>query len=620
MRDRVYDYYEKLREAMQSGASRSVIKDILGAARRRFEILGDYAWFGQVTLQLVEFLFRDAEMQEIKAVLEEALRNYATKPKDVVYASLTCSMGVFYHYTRQNSAAESCYLQALSYSIQKGCTMRSAEISSNLAAFYFDSNQYAKALEFGNKCLALFPYGGNFRDEPPERLSTLTATRILLTEDGFREVQEPCSSVLAGCYLNIGNTLMRMGDYSTAIDSFGNSLAFARTSKSIYDVPVALNQLGETALLMKDYEKAAAYFVEAEQIFLQHDIKGNLLAAVRTGLGKVLFALSEYSEAQKSLSLALEGYREVNDTRGESEALLHYAEVLMGEGQMDPAFSYVERALQLAKQVHVAQVVIKALRILAKIDHPAKKQSPLESFMQALLLADEHSLRREQADIHRDLASYYKLQGETAQALSHFEQYHKIERELLNESARRDAENLAILHEVEKYKSSAEKNLQRLQTTQEELKRKTNELAEFAKSIVEKQEYLERIEQALQRILAARPNEKDSFVLKLLSDVQSGSSVSEDLSKFKYQFNLMQQDFVRILAQEYPDLTPAELKICALLRMNLRTKDIAEMMHLSTKTIENHRLHLRQKFNLPRETALITALMELETRSINNNK
>jgi len=59
----------------------------------------------------------------------------------------------------------------------------------------------------------------------------------------------------------------------------------------------------------------------------------------------------------------------------------------------------------------------------------------------------------------------------------------------------------------------------------------------------------------------------------------------------------------------YPSLTPHELKMCAYLRLNMTTKDIAQMLNISVRGVEISRYRLRKKLGIESETNLIDFML-----------
>ncbi|MEH6407879.1 MAG: LuxR C-terminal-related transcriptional regulator, partial [Leeuwenhoekiella sp.] len=67
---------------------------------------------------------------------------------------------------------------------------------------------------------------------------------------------------------------------------------------------------------------------------------------------------------------------------------------------------------------------------------------------------------------------------------------------------------------------------------------------------------------------------------------------------FETNFNEINDDFFHDLLLKYPTLSTKDLKLCAYLKMNLTTKEIAPLMAISVRGVEIHRYRLRKKFNL----------------------
>ncbi|MCB0427487.1 MAG: hypothetical protein KDD16_09310, partial [Mangrovimonas sp.] len=61
----------------------------------------------------------------------------------------------------------------------------------------------------------------------------------------------------------------------------------------------------------------------------------------------------------------------------------------------------------------------------------------------------------------------------------------------------------------------------------------------------------------------------------------------------------------------HPDLTSNDLRLCAYLRLNLTSKEIAPLLNISPKSVEVKRYRLRKKMNLPHEDSLTDYILGL---------
>jgi ligand-binding sensor domain-containing protein/DNA-binding CsgD family transcriptional regulator len=75
---------------------------------------------------------------------------------------------------------------------------------------------------------------------------------------------------------------------------------------------------------------------------------------------------------------------------------------------------------------------------------------------------------------------------------------------------------------------------------------------------------------------------------------------------------LSQQGFFKALKEKYPELTPNDLRLCSYLRMNFNTKEIAQLLNISTRGVEISRHRLRKKLNLSQDENLFEFLMREE--------
>ncbi|GAB4425919.1 MAG: transcriptional regulator [Bacteroidia bacterium] len=82
-----------------------------------------------------------------------------------------------------------------------------------------------------------------------------------------------------------------------------------------------------------------------------------------------------------------------------------------------------------------------------------------------------------------------------------------------------------------------------------------------------------------------------------------------DWDTFETHFSHVHERFFKQLKRDYPDLTPGDLRLAAYLRMNLASKEIAPLLNISLRGVENKRYRLRKKLDLATDENLIEVLM-----------
>lgn len=98
-------------------------------------------------------------------------------------------------------------------------------------------------------------------------------------------------------------------------------------------------------------------------------------------------------------------------------------------------------------------------------------------------------------------------------------------------------------------------------------------------------------------------------VLREISD-EGDNRVFWDV--FEKNFDLIHEHFFRNLRKAFPSLTAADMKFCALLRMNLSTKEISRFTNLSVRGVETARYRLRKKFALTTDTSIVQFLIDFK--------
>ena len=109
-----------------------------------------------------------------------------------------------------------------------------------------------------------------------------------------------------------------------------------------------------------------------------------------------------------------------------------------------------------------------------------------------------------------------------------------------------------------------------------------------------------------------RPNvEKENPVVKEIIRYLKKYRIKSSVTKqFQSRLADANQQLYSNLLNKYPELTPTELKICALLRMNLSSKEIANLTNRSIRTIDFTRNNIRKKMNLDANENLQIFLMQ----------
>ncbi len=131
----------------------------------------------------------------------------------------------------------------------------------------------------------------------------------------------------------------------------------------------------------------------------------------------------------------------------------------------------------------------------------------------------------------------------------------------------------------------------------DELEIKNKELSAAATKVIYKNEKLNELKEKLVVIMAYASDKVEKKLKTLLAFIESEIE-DDDWEDFELRFDQAHNNFIKNLKEEFPDLTPKDLKICAYLKMNMSSKEIAHLLNLSVRGVENARYRVRKRMGL----------------------
>ncbi|HET7896642.1 MAG TPA: triple tyrosine motif-containing protein, partial [Flavisolibacter sp.] len=172
---------------------------------------------------------------------------------------------------------------------------------------------------------------------------------------------------------------------------------------------------------------------------------------------------------------------------------------------------------------------------------------------------------------------------------------------------------LQYLHQLELEKNEKEIVKLRNEKLEAELAHKNTELASSAMHLVQKGELLSKIKDELVKLNKdSHEQQSPNEVKKIIKILGTEEKMDEDWEQFAQHFDKVHSDFLLNLKKKFPNLTPNESKLCAYLRMNLSTKEIAQLMNISVRGVEISRYRLRKKLELPTAVNLFDFLIKID--------
>jgi tetratricopeptide (TPR) repeat protein len=383
-----------------------------------------------------------------------------------------------------------------------------------------------------------------------------------------------------------------------ALDQF--SLKKPENKKQIERKAYLLNNIGILYDEKKMYAPSAYYFREALNLadFLKnHELTANILnnqGTLYAHQGKTDIALKQYNEA-------IEIRKKNNNKWGLTQSYISLGKLYFKLNNYEASEMYFKKAIEIAKQIESLHYVgiassylfqlykqkgdykhaLEAIELTKKVndtlynEKQIREIGQLEMQFQLDLKQDELTAKQREKNLYFSLAAASLGLSLVITTLLFYLQKNKAK------SAQLEQVNL------QSEKIYLEKDM--------ELKDK--ELTAQVLHLVQKNELIDAISEKLLEIKKNVGLESQVAVQKAITDLQSNLQ-PELLQQFKLRFQQVHEDFFNILNEKFPNLSPSELRLCALLKLNLTTKEISAITKVSTKSIEIARTRLRKKLNL----------------------
>ena len=450
------------------------------------------------------------------------------------------------------------------------------------------------------------------------------------------------------------DNLRRKDDLDESLKQWIEVLAESEISKdsmaiadSYFGRGITRLSLGEFDLAKKDITISLRYFTRVKAI--------KRMANGFTALAHVGYAKGDYQNAIENGLLGFELSRKVNDVKGEAESLHNLALAYMGLENWNQALKYLDRAVQLktqsSQQIQLAAVLNSIGTCRQKLGQPSEA---LKYFELALEKGKESGSIRDMIDSYGNISNHYAASSEfesayhaqirlsqltdslalndKAQTINELEVSYNTEKKeqeiLLLQQERVIITNrwlglvlglflliiIAILfidnqkrkHRQEKELLSAEDELQKaeLKIITDVLKFNQNKLSQYTENLLKKNELVNQLESKLRDSVDGTIENLDQGN-QLISDFSTVRILTDDdWVEFKSLFDDVHKGLLERLLKYNPGLSLAEQRLFLLMKLDLSTKEIANILGVSPDSVKKGRYRLKRKIGIDDATSL----------------
>jgi len=449
------------------------------------------------------------------------------------------------------------------------------------------------------------------RGEFPEAVKTFTESVKITQMMGDEEN-------LANALVNLSLTLDRSGEKRAALNYMHQALGLRKKLNLTREYAAGLQNLGIMHKNENQCDSAFIAYTSALEIFYQlHDSVNAIM--VRYNIGIILKNQKKFKAAEGEVNQVLLFCRRKNIVIGQVLAYSALASIYELTNRLNPAISAIDSAVSLAKRdgltAYLPSFLSSRHEILARMGNFR------EGYLAAL----------EEQQISDSLLSLEKQKEIAALSLKFQTEQKEAENNLLKKE--NEVQHFRILllrtglllglmafvvvvfiffirHNQSKHKArlaeeKAERMSQERRNREIELEKVTLEHQLTEQELVYQsliQADLSRVNRSVFETLTpftlrfSRKKDQEEYRMALQSLTRS--SAKDPMADFEMVFKQIHVTFYQKLLSFSPDLSKTELQVCALLRLNLSSKDIARLTNLNITSIEMTRHHIRKKLKL----------------------
>ncbi len=433
---------------------------------------------------------------------------------------------------------------------------------------------------------------------------------------------------IAGSYVNIGIAYSSSGQIEKGIEYYLKALEINKEVKEKRIGVHATYHLCTAFRRQKNYEKALEYAQKALKI-AEEIQETSIIMDSYNALGLLATQKQEFEQGrtyyQEAYNLAEKNQIWLVVTNG----LQHFSENYKQEKNYLKALEYAQKSLILAKKHELKAEEENAYQLLAEIYATQgnfgeaylyfEKYNILKDTLfsiqknkQMLELTTQYETEKKEQQIALDQIEIQKQQNITYSlgvfivllvlivivVIYAYKNRQKVLKQDILIQKQKE-----ILAKSEQQKIEARLQLS-IENQQRDAELHQKELQYYTHNLVQKTELLEEARQELEALKNSTGKELTDHINSLNQLFDSTILTEADWEEFKNLFEQVHKGFFTILKNNYPDLSQAEIRICALIKLNLTTKEAASMLAISPESVNKARYRLRKKLNLSSDESL----------------
>ena len=409
---------------------------------------------------------------------------------------------------------------------------------------------------------------------------------------------------LAQTYANIGHIYEKRQDLSEAYNFQRLALTNSRAANDVASLTKIYENLGSIFEDREQYDSAHYYYQSALQLARKtHDEIGQI--EIINNLGDIFRKTNRYEKGLVLSRQAMQLAQQKGEIYQLSSAYRDIAKTYKLMNRPDSAYEYIERSRNLVDDIYAAENnrQIALLQTLYDVERKDREIAQLNAQKQIdfIVIVASGAVLFLIGILGVVIISRQRLKICNEQALN--QQNQQIYQ------AQNDLMQVAL-----KNKQLEEENLK------SQLELKSKELTTHTLQIIQKNQVLEELKNDLTAVLKDDKRDQKKQLKQLVQKVSLSFNQDKYWTDFRTIFDQVHPHFFSQLSLQFPELTSTDLRLIALLKMNIGSTDIATLLGISPDSLRVSRYRLRKKIGLAEGQSLTTFIQQFpaQTASINH--
>lgn len=535
-------------------------------------------------------------------------------------------IGVYFGNQNNIDSARTYYNQALVQFQKMNRYDQQITVQHALAILEYNLGNYEKAIALCNENLeayrsqvddtvgmamthhllsGIYMFKGNLKLSMQESLAGI---KLLETQD------EPIR--MADALNQLGGVEASLENYDRAIEHNQKALKIYREMGDISFASQSLNDIGNCFYFLQQYDSALYYLKQGYELATQVNSTA-IKATVLNNMGKTYARKQDYTQAIQLLEEALQVVQDIGYRNKQAEVLNDMAEAYNAMGQPLQAINRTREAIAIADSTQTRGNLKNAYL------HRANSYEQLNNHKQALInyklykAQSDSIFSKEKSNQIAELRTIYETGQKEKEIALQQAKISLLEEQATVTALQRTLFGAGLLVALVvigfgyyAYRQKVKNNLLEKEKLDNELAFKRKELTSHALHLAHKNEVLEALKKKAHELQSQIDHNSNGY-RQIIRTINADLNDDNNWENFRKYFEEVHQDFNSKVKEQYPNLTSNELRLMALLKMNLSSKEIASILNISQEGIKKARYRLRKKLQISSEESLQDLMVQL---------